>query len=124
MAHVHGAKAAEVAKKVVEGAGRPLHAATEMMGEGAGMKHMMGGAMGSMMEHGAGMGAMAHSRAVTAGVATGAAITASTASGHSLLRRILTHPVVLFGAGIAVGYLIHKYREEILQQSGEIDITE
>ncbi|MGY6216224.1 hypothetical protein ACW73L_13780 [Methylolobus aquaticus] len=128
MAHIHGGKTVEVAKKVVEEASCPLHAAGEMMGEGAGMKHMMGagmagtmaGGMGSMMEHGS-MGAMMSSRAVTAaGVATGAAVTASSAAGHSLLRRIVTHPLVLFGAGLAVGYLIHKYREEILQQGSEI----
>lgn len=141
MAHVHGAKAAEAAKKVVEEAACPFHAAAEMASEGAAMKHMMGsgtgmmgsnmggmmmgGAMGPMMEHGSGMGAMMSSRAVTAGVATGAAVTASSAAaGHSVLRRIIMHPLVLFGAGLAVGYLIHKYREDILQRSTEIDVTE
>lgn len=157
MAHVHGTKAVDAAKKVVEEAACPLHAAAEMASTGAGMKQMMGsgmggmmgsgmggmmgpmmeqggmgemmgsgmGMMGPMMQRGSDMAAMMGSRAVTAGVATGAAVTASsTAAGHSLLRRIVTHPLVLFGAGLAVGYLIHKYREEILQRGSEIDVTE
>ena len=24
------------------------------------------------------------------------------------------HPLILFGAGVAVGYLVHKYRKEII----------
>jgi len=148
MAHVHGEKMVEAAKKVAEEAICPFHAAGEMMGQGGGMS--MGGMMGSgmegmkgmggMMEHGTGMGmgnmmgsgsggammgsgmgtgAMMNPGAMTAGVATGAAMTATSATGRSLLRRIVTHPLVLFGAGVAIGYLIHKYREEIIQKAGQ-----
>jgi hypothetical protein len=156
MAHVHGEKMVEVAKKVAEES-CPFHAAGEMMGKGAGMDMgnmmksgmggMMGSGMGGMMEHGAGMGGMTGMggmmgagmegmkdmggmmmgsgtasgmmtapRAVAAGAATGAAVTAAR---HSLFRRVVTHPLVLFGAGLAIGYLIHKYREEIIQKAGQ-----
>jgi len=30
----------------------------------------------------------------------------------SILSR---HPLVLFGVGVAVGYLVHKYRKEIIE---------
>ena len=127
MAHVHGEKMVEAAKKVAEEASCPFHAAGEMMGQGGGMS--MGGMMGSgmegmkgiggMMGSGMGTGAMMNPGAMTAGVATGAAMTATSATGRSLLRRIVTHPLVLFGAGVAIGYLIHKYREEIIQKAGQ-----
>jgi hypothetical protein len=140
MAHVHGEKMVEVAKKVAEES-CPFHAAGEMMGKGAGMdmgnmmKSGMGGMMGSgmggmmgagmegmkdmggmMMGSGTASGMMTAPRAVAAGAATGAAVTAAR---HSLFRRVVTHPLVLFGAGLAIGYLIHKYREEIIQKAGQ-----
>ena len=114
MAHVHGAKAVATTAKVAGEAVCPLHAA-EAAAKG-------GMAMGSMMEHGAGraMAPMTKHGAMAAGAAaTGAIATASAATGHSLLRRVLTHPLVLFGAGLAVGYLIHQYREEIINGAHE-----
>ena len=129
MAHVHGEKMVETAKKIVEEATCPMMESGmggmmgmgEMMEHGAGMGGMMGSEMGGMMEHGAGMGmgTMMLPRAMTAGAATGAAVTAASATGRSLLGRIVTHPLVLFGAGVALGYLIHKYREEIIQKAGQ-----
>lgn len=91
---------------------------------GSGMGHMMGAGMegmkGMMMGSGTGTAMMTAPRAVAAGAATGAAVTAASAAKHSLFRRIVTHPLVLFGAGLAIGYLIHKYREEIIQKAGEV----
>ncbi len=34
-------------------------------------------------------------------------------AGRGVLGRLLTSPLVLFGAGVAVGYLGFKYRKEI-----------
>jgi len=135
MAHVHGAKAVATAAKVAEEAVCPLHAAEAAakggMAMGGMMEHGAGMAMGGMMENGAGMamGNMMHGSAGMAMVpmmkhgakaaATGAAVTASAVAGHSLLRRIVMHPLVLFGAGLAVGYLIHQYREQIISQAEE-----
>lgn len=158
MAHVHGEKMVGAAKKAVEEAACPFHAAGEMAGSGMGgmmgsgmegMMKNMGGMMGPGMEGMKGMGGMMGSgmgqmmgagmegmkdmsgmmmgpatgqammmapRAVAAGAATGAAVTAAR---HSLFRRVITHPLVLFGVGLAVGYLVHKYREEILQKAGQ-----
>ncbi len=88
-----------------------------MMGEGMGpmMAGMMGeGMMGSMMgglpmaasSTGAGM--------MMRGAAAGAAVSATGQTGKSLVKRFFGHPVVLIGLGIAAGYLVHKYRKEII----------
>lgn len=142
MAHAHATKLAETAKKAADAAGSGMGGMMMgegmgkmmeqgmggmMMGEGmtkmmeggtAGM--MVGPGMRNMMEHGVGTmmtGSgggggmmMAPRAAAAAGAATGVAVTAAR---HSLLRRIVTHPLVLFGAGLAIGFLIHKYREEL-----------
>jgi hypothetical protein len=137
MAHVHAAKLAETAKKVTEKAGSGMKGMA--MGESMGkmMEHGMGGmmtgdglgkmmeggmpgmmagqGMRNMMEHGTGAMMMAPRAAAAAGAATGVAVTATR---HSLLRRIVGHPLVLFGAGLAIGFLIHKYREEIIGKAG------
>jgi hypothetical protein len=79
------------------------------------MEHGAGMGMGGMVGSGMGMGTMMSPGAITSGVATGAVVTASSAAGRSLFGRLLTHPLVVFGAGLAIGYLIHKYREEIIE---------
>jgi hypothetical protein len=104
MAHVHGTQMVESAAKAARGANTPM-----MMGE------MMGGKMGAMMEQGAGMNMaemMAHRGMAAA--ATGAAVTATSAAKHSLIGRLIRNPWVVFGTGLAVGYLVHKYRQEII----------
>lgn len=83
-----------------------------MMGPMAGME--------GMMNHGVMHGARqlvqsSHNVATVAkGAAVGAAATAGTHTGRSLFKRVFTHPLVLFGLGMAAGYYIHKYRKEII----------
>lgn len=141
MAHVHGEKMVDAAKSVAAGASHARNmegAMGHMMGPGmdgmmmkgmggsmrsgmegmSGMASGMGAGMGHMM--GAGMEGM-RGMMMTPHVATGgAAATVAAATQHSLLRRMLTHPLVLFGLGLAAGYLIHKYRDEILQKGSEV----
>lgn len=31
------------------------------------------------------------------------------------MSTLTKHPLILFGAGVAVGYLVHKYRKEIIE---------
>jgi hypothetical protein len=123
MAHVHGAQAVATAAKVAEEAVCPLHAAEAAakggMAMGGMMEHGAGMAMGNMMHSGAGMAMAPMMKHGAKAAATGAAVTASAVAGHSLLRRIAMHPLVLFGAGLAVGYLIHQYREQIISQAEE-----
>lgn len=107
MAHVHGGKAMT---EVAAGAAKAMEHG--MMGPMAGME--------GMMSHGAMQGARhlvqsSHNAAAVAkGAAVGAAATAGTHTGRSLLKRVFTHPLVLFGLGMAAGYYIHKYRKEIV----------
>lgn len=65
---------------------------------------MMDSAMDKMSE------AMNHS--MMTGVVAGAVAT----TGKSTLKKILTHPIALFGAGFALGYVAYKYRHDILSQ--------
>lgn len=108
MAHVHGGKTM---------AGAAMGAAKAM--EHHGMGTMMAG-MEGMMNHGAVHGARhlaqsSHGLTTAAkGAAVGAAATAGTQAGRSLVKRVLTHPVVLFSLGMVTGYYIHKYRKEII----------
>lgn len=109
-----------------EGMGKMMEGGMGRMMMGEGMTKMMQGGTAGMMEHGAGtmmMGSgagtgmmMAPRAAAAAGAATGVAVTAAR---HSLLRRVVTHPLVLFGAGLAIGFLIHKYREELSGKANE-----
>lgn len=96
MAHVHGAAGAA---KAAAG-----HAA---MGHGA-------AGMGAMMEH-AGPLMAATPKHVAAGAAmTGTAIAASTSTGSSFMSTLSKHPLLVFGLGLAAGYMAHKYRKEII----------
>ncbi len=78
---------------------------------GSGMGAMMGEGMGAMM--GGGMGSMMN---MSHGVVAGAAVTAG-ATGT--VGKIIRHPVVLIGLGVAFGYLLHKYRKQIISWAGE-----
>lgn len=84
----------------------------EMMGPGDMMgSEMMQGMMGpgGMMGHG--MGKEAAKGTVKVVVAT-----AGRQARHGFFGRLVRNPVVLLGTGIVAGYLIHKYRKEILTE--------
>ena len=115
MAHVHGEKAAASQMKSVVNAGtaKMMDSAMGKMGMGS----MMSDGMGPMMNEG--MGSMIKTSGVATGVATGAVASAGSSAGKSVIRKIFTHPLVLFGLGVAVGYYIHKYRKSIISTSVE-----
>jgi hypothetical protein len=111
----------ETAAKAAGKAGSGMMGMEGMKGMGGmmgmeGMKGMggmmMGSGMDKMMEQCA---EMMDAMAVPAAVATGAAATASSTTGKSIMSRLAKHPWIVFGAGLAVGYLIHKYRKEIIE---------
>ena len=127
MAHVHGEKAATQMKSVVNaGAAKMMDSSMGKMGMGPMMKEgmgpMMGEGMGPMMKMGEGMAqVMKHSKTpgVATGIATGAVASAGSSAGKSVIGKFFTHPLVLFGLGVAAGYYIHKYRKSILSTSDE-----
>ncbi|QSA98988.1 hypothetical protein JWZ97_02060 [Methylococcus sp. EFPC2] len=48
---------------------------------------------------------------------------ASSYIGRSFVSTILKHPLVVFAAGVTAGYLVHKYRKEIIagaERAGEL----
>lgn len=136
MAHVHGAKPATAAPKMA-GMAEAATGHGKMGGSMGGMERMMhggsmeGGPMGSMMGGmamegghmasmmGGGMEAGGMGK-MMAGMGGGAALSAASASGKGGLSRLLANPWILFGLGFAAGFLVHKYRREIIAASGGI----
>jgi hypothetical protein len=41
-------------------------------------------------------------------------------SGRKLMSNIAKHPVLVFGLGIAAGYLVYKYRKEIIASTTKV----
>ena len=101
MVHVHGAAAtgaAEASKHAAQAA------------------HHHAAAGHALMAHAVPAAVSLHHVAKGA-AATGAIATASTPASRSFVGRILKHPLVLFGLGVAVGYTVHKYRKEIIESA-------
>jgi len=122
MAHVHGEKAATQMKSVVNaGAAKMMDSSMGKMAMEESHAMMKEG-MGSMMKMGEGMAqVMKHSNTpgVAKSVATGAVATAGSSAGKSVIGKFFTHPLVLFGLGVAVGYYLHKYRKSIISTFDE-----
>lgn len=72
-----------------------------MMGQAASQMPQMMGNMGQMMAHPMAGGAM---------LAAG-----GYAAGKGLLGGLLRNPLVFVAAGLAAGYLLHKYEKEIVE---------
>jgi len=126
MAHVNAEKTVASQIKSVAGAGsaKMMDSAMGKMDMGSmmkgGMGPMMAGGMGPMMKEGmgpmmAGMGPMMKSP----GVATGVAVTAGSSAGRSVIRKFFTHPLAIFGLGVAVGCYVYKYRKSIISTTEE-----
>jgi hypothetical protein len=48
------------------------------------------------------------------GVATAVAASTIIQTGKGVMTTLARHPLVMFSLGIAAGYLVHKYRKEII----------
>lgn len=46
--------------------------------------------------------------------------TATVHSGRRLMNNIAKHPVLVFGLGVAAGYLVYKYRKEIISSTTKV----
>lgn len=95
MSHIHEAQAVTGKIKSVAGAG------TATMGNMT-LGSMMSESMGSMMKN--------------PGIASGVAVSGA---GKSIIRKIFTHPLALFGLGVVAGCYVYKYRKSIISASGE-----
>ena len=47
-------------------------------------------------------------------IVKGSMASATVKSGGKLMGKLAKHPVLVFGLGVAAGYLIYKYRKEII----------
>ena len=102
MAHVHGAAAAATTASEHAMMGHGAASLGAKMAE-AGTGHMM-----------ANMPRMSAATLATGAAAAGAAVAATTNTGRSFMSLLFRHPLLVFSAGVATGYLIHKYRREII----------
>jgi hypothetical protein len=52
-------------------------------------------------------------------VLTGTLATATISTGGKLMGKAAKHPVLVFGLGIVAGYLVYKYRKEIIANASK-----
>jgi hypothetical protein len=52
-------------------------------------------------------------------IVKGSMASVSVRSGGKLVGKFSKHPVLVFGLGVAAGYLIYKYRKEIVSSVGK-----
>lgn len=133
MAHVHGSAAKSASTHAMHGSGgmgeSMSHHAHAAHGAGAAMPHhggagamMQGGHMMPNMPRHPGMMEQMHQGAQQmmtemprhAGMMAMGTAAAGTSSGRGFLGRLIRHPLFVFGLGMTVGYLAHKYRKEII----------
>lgn len=95
-----------------------MDTAVGKMGMGPMMKEGMGSMMGGMGGMGPMMGGMG-SMMKTPGIATGVVVTTGSSAGKSVIKKVFTHPLVLFGLGVVAGCYLYKYRKSILLSSVE-----
>lgn len=51
-------------------------------------------------------------------VVTGVVVSTINQTGRTVMRSITRHPLLMFGLGLATGYVAHKYRKEIIAAAG------
>ncbi len=87
-----------------------LHAIASQVKSGTGTAASMSNmTLGSMMSEG--MGTMIKT--------SGLAASAGSSAGKSVIGKIFTHPLTLFGLGVVAGCYIYKYRKSIISTSGK-----
>ena len=53
-------------------------------------------------------------KAMAKEIAKGSAASATVHTGGKLVKNITKHPLLVFGLGIVAGYVVYKYRKEII----------
>lgn len=53
-------------------------------------------------------------------VVHGAIVSSTVHTGSRLMSNIAKHPVLVFGLGLATGYLVYKYRKEIISSTSKV----
>jgi hypothetical protein len=65
------------------------------------MKHAHGNASGSVVKE----------------VINGSIVSSTVHTGRRLMSNVAKHPVLVFGLGLVAGYLVYKYRKEIVSST-------
>ena len=81
------------------------------------MAHSHGSQVMKGMQH----SSHSHHAAHTMGkqIMKGSMASASVKSGGKLMSKLAKHPVLVFGLGLAAGYVVYKYRKEIVASVGK-----
>jgi hypothetical protein len=83
------------------------------------MNHISAGTHSTGIEPGKGQMTMEGSHSskgdvIVKGVATAVAASTIIQTGKGVMTTLAKHPLVMFSLGIAAGFLVHKYRKEII----------
>ena len=49
----------------------------------------------------------------------GSMVSATVQSGGKIMSKLVKHPVLVFGLGVVAGYVVYKYRKEIVSSVGK-----
>jgi hypothetical protein len=58
--------------------------------------------------------------AVAKEVVKGSIVSSTVHTGRKLMSNVAKHPVLVFGLGLAAGYLVYKYRKEIISSTTKV----
>jgi hypothetical protein len=58
-----------------------------------------------------------HNQTMAKQVMAGTIATVTVNSGEKLMSKITKHPLLVFGLGMVTGYLVYKYRKEIINST-------
>ena len=59
------------------------------------------------------------SREMSKQIMKGSMASATVKSGGKLMSKLAKHPVLVFGLGVVAGYVVYKYRKEIVSSVGK-----
>lgn len=58
--------------------------------------------------------------AVAREVVKGSIVSSTVHTGSRLMSNVAKHPVLVFGLGVVAGYLVYKYRKEIISSTSKV----
>jgi hypothetical protein len=53
-------------------------------------------------------------------IVKGSVASATTHTGRKLMNNVAKHPILVFGLGVVAGYLVYKYRKEIISSTTKV----
>ncbi len=83
------------------------------------MKHAHGGHAAHKMQHNGMKHAMMKEHGMGKQIAMGAVSTATVNTGGKLMSKLTRHPALVFGLGVVAGYVVYKYRKEIISSANK-----